>query len=638
MLETLVNGWLAATQTASQILAAGVAITAFALLLYSLTFNLRDRVARTFAFILFFLVIIYTAESIGSTVTKPVELEFWLRLQWVGIIFLPPAYLHFSDALLSTTGKPSRGRRRWAIRLTYLFSFITFLLLPTRFLVGRLVFNQNPVPHLMDTGLTELFGVYYGLIMVLAWVNFYRAYKRTLTRPSRRRMLYLMAGATAPALGAYPFIFFGVELFSNHPLIYWGLAMVSRLIIGALVVVMAYSVAFFGVSWPDRVVKSRLFIWLMRGPVTASVVLGLTTIVRRAGALVGTPYSAFVPIVMATGILLFEFVITLFSPYWERWFFYGGDRSDLTLLQTLEERLLTSNDLRQFLEVVVAATCDRLQTRNAFVAVINEDRLELLVTAGDDQFLNEPQTSQALLHLVVSHNPLQQEFFQWGQYRLAPLINGAHEGKQEFLGLLGFCWDTENNLDDEQAQSLALLSERVTIALRDRKQQRQIFSSLKTLNPQVSLIQQLTVASRYDRKGVLMDEDKLQPGNFAVWVKEALTHYWGGPKLTQSPLMSLQIVKDAMANNEGNNANALRAILRKAIDQVRPEGERRFTGEWILYNILEMKFLEGKKVREIAARLAMSEADLYRKQRVAIEAVTKAIIDMEQQARQEVTN
>jgi hypothetical protein len=49
-----------------------------------------------------------------------------------------------------------------------------------------------------------------------------------------------------------------------------------------------------------------------------------------------------------------------------------------------------------------------------------------------------------------------------------------------------------------------------------------------------------------------------------------------------------------------------------------------------------MKFLEGRKVREIAMRLAMSEADLYRKQRIAIEAVTRAIIDMEQQAHQEV--
>jgi hypothetical protein len=53
---------------------------------------------------------------------------------------------------------------------------------------------------------------------------------------------------------------------------------------------------------------------------------------------------------------------------------------------------------------------------------------------------------------------------------------------------------------------------------------------------------------------------------------------------------------------------------------------------WILYNILEMKFIEGRKVRDVANRLAMSEADLYRKQRVAVEAVARAMIDMESQA------
>jgi hypothetical protein len=49
-----------------------------------------------------------------------------------------------------------------------------------------------------------------------------------------------------------------------------------------------------------------------------------------------------------------------------------------------------------------------------------------------------------------------------------------------------------------------------------------------------------------------------------------------------------------------------------------------------------MKFLEGRKVREIAMRLALSEADLYRKQRVAIEYVANAIIEMERRAREEV--
>jgi hypothetical protein len=48
-----------------------------------------------------------------------------------------------------------------------------------------------------------------------------------------------------------------------------------------------------------------------------------------------------------------------------------------------------------------------------------------------------------------------------------------------------------------------------------------------------------------------------------------------------------------------------------------------------------MKFIEGRKVRDVASRLAMSEADLYRKQRVAIEAVAKAILEMEVELQEE---
>ena len=56
------------------------------------------------------------------------------------------------------------------------------------------------------------------------------------------------------------------------------------------------------------------------------------------------------------------------------------------------------------------------------------------------------------------------------------------------------------------------------------------------------------------------------------------------------------------------------------------------TAEWILYNILELKFIQGGKVRDVARRLAMSESDLYRKQRVAIENVARTIEMMEDAA------
>ena len=93
--------------------------------------------------------------------------------------------------------------------------------------------------------------------------------------------------------------------------------------------------------------------------------------------------------------------------------------------------------------------------------------------------------------------------------------------------------------------------------------------------------------------------------------------------------MDLKIVEEASAQHEGNKTNALRAILKEAIEKTKPAGERRFTGDWLLYNILDLKFLQGKKVRDVAQRLAVSEADLYRKQRVALENVAQFIIEME---------
>ncbi|MCB0083079.1 MAG: hypothetical protein KDE47_19195, partial [Caldilineaceae bacterium] len=68
-----------------------------------------------------------------------------------------------------------------------------------------------------------------------------------------------------------------------------------------------------------------------------------------------------------------------------------------------------------------------------------------------------------------------------------------------------------------------------------------------------------------------------------------------------------------------------------AIAKMRPEGKQNLSApEWLLYNILEMRFIEGRKVREIADRLAMSESDLYRKQRVAIGQIARLLTEMEQ--------
>lgn len=631
MYSVILNG----LRTLNQLLTAGIAITAFSLLLYAFSFNLRNRVAASFALILTCVVIVFVGDAIGSVTQSELNLEFWLRFQWVGITFLPATYLHFSDALLATTGRPSRGRRSMAVKLTYLLSVIFLVSLPFSLLVGPLVHGEEPAPHLARTWLTWLFTLFYAVEMLFAGINFLRAFRRTVTRASQRRMGYLIIGALAPALGSYPYLLFGSNLAAQIPLIFWILVTISNLLVSALLVVMAYAVAFFGVPWPDRIVKRRLFKWLLRGPVAASTILAITTLIRRGGETLGITYSAVVSIIMVASIVIIEHSITLVAPIWERWLFHDGDREDISLLQKLEERLLTTGDLRQFLEAVLAAVGDLLRTSDGFIAALNQERLDLIVNIGDNTVLEKEDLSTELLQ-EVSHNGLGRDLFSWGNYWIVPLFE-QREGSHSLVGLMGILRQSEQSIDAEQSEALALLASRAAQALVDRRLQQQVFSSLEVLTPEVELIQNLRAATRYSSGGSLSEAltKPLTPSkqpNFSRWVKDALSHYWGGPKLTESPLLRLQVVQKALEEHDGNPTNALRAILRQAIERVRPEGERRFTAEWILYNILELKFMEGRKVREVALRLAMSEADLYRKQRVAIEAVASAIFEMENQA------
>jgi hypothetical protein len=628
--------WDEAIETISQILTAGVAITAFSLLLYALAFNLRENVARAFILILTSVVVVFTTHSIASVSSSASVIELMLKLKWVGIVFLPATYLHFSDSLLTLTGRPSRGRRSWLVRMIYLFSIILVVMIPMDLLVGGYTPANTPAPYLNHTIFTKLFIVYYVAVMLVASSFQFRAFQRTVTKTSRRRMVYLLAGAMVAAIGTTPFLLMGSDLLALNSIVFWSFVSLSSLAEGVFLVIMAYSVAFFGVTWPDRLVKSRLFKWLLRGPLTASIALAVTTIVRRLGLLWDEPYTAFVPIFMVATVIFMEYVITLLAPFWERLLFHGSDRDDVALIQSLEDHLLTRSDLSQFLEIVIATVCDLLQVKEAFIATLNGSKLELLTTTGDQESFRAIEEPDELLELsLMKESTLEGDFFYWNNHLLVPLVYDDPQNGKILLGLLGFPWELNREMEEEYLHSINLLAVRVAIALRDWRMQQQVFQSLESLQPQVALIQQLRAASSYNKIGVLLDEADLPDEDFVSWVKDALSHYWGGPKLTESPLLNLNVVRATAKDYDDNSVNALRGILKTAVDNIKPEGERRFTAEWILYNILELKFLEGRKVREVATRLAMSEADLYRKQRVALEEVSKVIISMEMAAREE---
>jgi hypothetical protein len=331
---------------------------------------------------------------------------------------------------------------------------------------------------------------------------------------------------------------------------------------------------------------------------------------------------------MVVSIIVCEFTITIGFPYIEKWLLYRKDEEDLQLIRSLEEKTITRSDLKQLLEMVIAAVCDRLQIKNAYVVAPNSEGLEVVTTTGGykvgDTILEE-------LEKVILNPQVLGNQFELGNDTLIPLIfHNGNGGIDHPLGFLGIANSNGKlpSLDEEQ-EAFKTLIDRATLILRDRATQEQLFQTMERLNPQNEMIQQLRVAGRYNRNGLLNLKSTLEKNEIRQAVKDALTHYWGGPRLTESPLLKLSVVQDANYEGEQNSANALRSVLKGAIEHLQPEGDRKFTGEWLLYNILEMKFLEGKKVREIASKLALSEADLYRKQRVAIDLIADEIVKME---------
>jgi hypothetical protein len=306
----------------------------------------------------------------------------------------------------------------------------------------------------------------------------------------------------------------------------------------------------------------------------------------------------------------------------------------------LDKRLLTTTDLKQFLENVLTSLCELLRVRRGFVVVMARGRPQIEAHCGSLRACGAFVDSCDLSALA---KPVSEEeggssslknggFTVRDGYWLYPLRTQAGDAT---VGILGVeAREPEPNLTAEEQGVLEALISQAEVALEDRSLQQGIFTVLNSIIPEIELIQRWRGTVRYTGSPGLetIESSPLYAPDFQQWVKDALSHYWGGPKLTESPLLKLKIVEEALWEQDGNPAKALRAVLNRAIESLKPDGERRMTtSEWILYNILEMKFIQGRRVRDIAGRLAMSESDLYRKQRVAIEEVAKTLVDMEQQ-------
>ncbi len=650
----------------NRIVVTGILVTAFALIIYIGLYNRTSPIARRFALVLAcvigaFLGDLLTQVSVSNT-------DFWLRFQWIGIALIPAASLALSDALLRATGD-TQPLRQLAPALGAALGVLVFAMIWLTPLVATPGLDSKRLPNLAPGPLFPAFTLYFFGSLAWATYNVIEARRRSLTATSRRRMTYFAVAFAGPALSVFPYLLPVGWPDALPQLVPWIGVLLVNMAVGAAITFMGYTVAYFGASAPDRVIKRRMVKYLIRGPLLAALVITALVASLRIERWLDLPGFIIGLVGAATIILLAQLFIVTLQPTIDR-LIAGEDSAEVKRLQQFSERLMTTSDQTQYLENILAALCDLLRAKTAFIAVDRD-------AAGEDGAINvvighiDQGQATAVSALPVDeeviratmrtppgadvpqngrHEPaleagtdsqgaitldaLEGGFLQWQDYWLVPLraSNGV-----DVLGVMGLAARASRlDLTDEERQGVAVLIMRAARSIEDALKQRRAFEALERLVPDAEEMQRRMAQTVNPAAPTVSDFQRLPAERYddmTRYVQDAFKDFWGGPKFTDSPLMELQVVANAMKAENGNASKALRRVLLDAIERLKPDGQRSFTAaEWMLYNILELKVLQSQKVRDVARKLVMSESDLFRKQKAAFAEVARVVIEMEREA------
>jgi hypothetical protein len=626
----MVTDFLALT---NDIIQAIIVIFGTAVVLYNLPYVRENRVSRTYSLLLGAVVVVFLTELLVSRVKLPLSAENWLTFEWLGITFVPAIQFHFSDALLVTTG--SRSRRRRIIEFVcYIVSLIFFLLVISTDLIVDTVVETPNAFHLRASSGFYIFAVYFWTVSVTSIYNVLRAYQRSITRTIRRRIGTILLVIMAAPLSVFPYLALSQTSLERIPAWAWLLLIIGNLTVGLMFSQLTSNIVYLGSVNSNRVVRVKLLKFMARVPMTASIVLLVYVLTVRTGSFLGLDVTTGAAAATVGTVMLVEWAIHAYKRQIERVMAFNNE-PDVRRIQELSERLITRQDMSQFLSSLLAAGCEALRAPVAFVASINGDAVEMeaLVSSADPPPL--AQLPDPALFVERESDDL----MRWENYWIRPLYT---RNDSVLVGILGIAINEDAPYRDVEEIIVERIAQQAISALEDQLLQQSVFAAVEGLLPALTALQKLRGQATFSGAVLLEDTDYtahsnttspiLESPRYTTMVKDALDHLWGGPKLTESPLLDLEIVQDEAEDYDGNVVQGLKEILKKAIERQRPEGEQSLTRtEWLLYNILDLRFVKGNKVREVTPRLVMSDSDFYRKQRVAIENVARAIAEMEEE-------
>lgn len=611
-------------------------IVTFSLLAYVALQNWHTPIARAFCVLLAGVMIVFGGDVLLGQTDREQTIQFLLRAQWLGIVCVPAGYLHLADALLAYSGLPSRRRQ---VLLAYAVSVGFFVLASSDggLLLNGVIFS-GPLAQFSAGPLFWLFVAYFGLASASGLLAALRVRHIALTPTLRRRLTYLGATFLTPGFAVFPYmVLAGGYAFVPGQLVLL-LSVLGNAAIALAITVMAYSIAFQGLLLPDRVIKQDFIRWGLYGPfVGVTIVLFL-----RSAPVLADWLDLAAETLITFGVMIMTVLMPIFvnkaKPYLDA-LVYRQDHAEIDYLRGLPRTTFTQTDLRSLLENTLIVVCGALRVDTGFVvAPDDEGRYTIKSVVGArrnvKRFVAEHPLSEIMPRLINAPArepgaiPPPEGFLRCNGFCMLPLYGP----ERDFLGALGVAYSQEN-LTIEMRRLIGALAHQMELALATVHMQHRLFDTLRSMGPEMQSLQQLNSRLEQATPASLesLDADVALLPEFPQLVKDTLTHYWGGPKLSDSPLLGLRTVRRMISEQGNSPTRALQAVLRQAIENLRPDEQLdQSAQEWLLYNILELRFLQGKRVRDIAERLAMSESDLYRKQRIAVEEVARQLVLMEE--------
>ncbi len=631
----------------NQLLSAAVLIVTFSLLAYIVMQNWRNDIARALLVLLAGVVVVYGGDLLLARANRDSTLEFLGRAQWLGIAVVPAGYIHLANGLLGLGNRQHFAQRyRWLVYLAYLGSLCFFLLvaLGTQLIV-RSGLPSGPIAQFRPGPLFWSYSLFFLVGAATALVAIIHSQRSALTFTQRRRLTYLGATFAAPGIGVFPFLVIGAPNVAPASTILLLQALAS-LTVMVMLTVMTYSVAFQGVLLPDRLIKQDFLRWWLYGPFIGVTIILFMQAVPFFEGLLGFPKDT----LLTFGVMLMTVLMPLFvsrvKPYLDA-LVYMQDHEEIDYLRNLPRSTFTRADLRTLLENALVAVCGALKVETGFVIAPGDGGYTIRAVCGPRNQVKRFVAEYPLSELVpqLEHLPHQPRnslpstdaFLSCGGFSLLPL----HSPDGLFLGALAVASPPEQlqrdgSLPPETRQLISVLAHQMELALSTVQMQQRIFDTLRGLGPEMQSLQQLASRLEQATPATLaeIDGDIVMQPEFPQLVKDALTQFWGGPKLAESPLLEMRSVRRLLQSQGGSPTRALQMVLRQAISNLRPDEQLDPSAqEWLLYNLLEGRFLQRKTVRDVANRLAMSESDFYRKQRVAIEEVARQLALMEHNER-----